>query len=66
MLALLALILFAFLPDADHDGDGYGARIEYVAGCSPLDRESFPTCQEGRAAGCSLTEPGFTPPAEPS
>ena len=31
MLAILAMIFFIFVPDADHDGDGYGSRREVAA-----------------------------------
>lgn len=65
MLAILSLILFIFIPNADHDGDGYGSRREVAAGCSPLSAESFPTCQWGEVVACSTAEPGFTPPPEP-
>lgn len=65
MLAILAMIFFIFVPDADHDGDGYGSRREVAAGCSPLRADSFPTCQWGEVVACSTTEPGYTPAPEP-
>ena len=65
MLAILVFILPFIFPDADIDGDGYGAKVEAAADCSPLDRQSFPTCQWGVVVACSTTEPGFTPAPEP-
>ena len=60
MIAFLCLLLYVILPDADVDGDGYGARVEYLAGCSPFDRESLPYCLPGNPypASCGASIPG--------
>ena len=46
MIAFLCLLLYLILPDIDGDGDGYGARVEHLAGCSNLDRGSYPRCPD--------------------
>ena len=65
ILALLALILPAYLTLPDRDGDGYSDVRELVNGCDLFDPSSFPTCQHGAPVACSTTEPGYTPPPEP-
>ena len=60
MIALLAVWIALFLPDLDIDGDGYGARVETAAGCSNLDRGSFPHCfpDVPYPASCGASIPG--------
>ena len=65
LLALIAVILPAYLTLPDRDGDGYSDVCELMGGCDLFDPSSFPTCQHGEPVACSTTEPGFTPPPEP-
>ena len=67
MIAFLCLLLYVILPDADVDGDGYGARVEYLAGCSTLDAESLPYCSEDwpEPISCAATGPGISVPLTP-
>lgn len=51
MLALLAALVCLFAPDADIDGDGYGACEERANHCSPFNAASFPVCVDLDDAG---------------
>ena len=65
VLAILPMLLSAYLTLPDRDGDSYSDVRELVTGCDLFDAASFPTCQWGEVVACSLAEPGFTPPPEP-
>ena len=67
VIALALLLLTFLLPDLDVDGDGYGARVEHLAGCSNLDRESLPYCSDDwhLPIACSPTGPGVSVPLSP-
>lgn len=67
MIAFLCLLLYVILPDLDIDGDGYGARVEHLAGCSPLDRTSLPYCSNDwhEPIACAATGPGISVPLSP-
>ena len=60
ILALLALILPAYLTLPDRDGDGYSDVRELVNGCDLFDPTSRPYCLPGAAVpgSCSSSIPG--------
>ena len=57
MLALLAALFCLFAPDADIDGDGYGACEERANHCSPFNAASFPVCVDLDGDGIGETTP---------
>ena len=60
LLALIALILPAYLTLPDIDGDGYSDVRELVVGCDLFDPTSRPYCLPGAAVpgSCSSSIPG--------